>query len=365
MWTIDLPKQDCVGCGACENICPLGAISMLPDEEGFLYPHVDRELCTKCGTCHQHCPVMNGATDLFHDDEPLAVYAGWSLNHENRLSGSSGGIFGEVAEAVLAQRGYVAGAAYTSDHTVEHRVIHELSELPMLKKSKYLQSRIGHVFSEVRGLLARGETVFFVGTPCQCAGLIAFLGDKPNNLLLCDFVCHGVNSPAVHQRYINEVETFLGKHVQQINHRDKEEGWQNFQLSVSSEGEKYLLGGKRKNPFLRGFLTNLFLRPSCYNCPFKGSVHPVDLTLGDCWGYPHDEENGVSLMLVHTTAGQNLLTDLKEQICIHKYMLQQAILNNPSLLQSSTDRFHSRDIFFQNWIGGEPLNAVILEILGN
>ena len=30
----------CTGCGACASGCPKGAIHMLPDREGFLYPTV-------------------------------------------------------------------------------------------------------------------------------------------------------------------------------------------------------------------------------------------------------------------------------------------------------------------------------------
>ena len=42
-------KQNCTGCSACANICPRGCIKMTADEEGFLYPKVNEEMCMDCG----------------------------------------------------------------------------------------------------------------------------------------------------------------------------------------------------------------------------------------------------------------------------------------------------------------------------
>ncbi len=51
-----LDKAKCSGCTACVNVCPKGCISMKPDEEGFLYPHVEQSECVECGKCERHCP---------------------------------------------------------------------------------------------------------------------------------------------------------------------------------------------------------------------------------------------------------------------------------------------------------------------
>ena len=46
-----LPERgSCTGCGACASGCPKGAIHMLPDREGFLYPTVT-DACIQCGHC--------------------------------------------------------------------------------------------------------------------------------------------------------------------------------------------------------------------------------------------------------------------------------------------------------------------------
>lgn len=50
-------KEECCGCTACYAICPRGAISMVEDEEGFLYPQVDENKCIKCYMCLKTCPM--------------------------------------------------------------------------------------------------------------------------------------------------------------------------------------------------------------------------------------------------------------------------------------------------------------------
>ncbi len=50
-------KEDCCGCAACMAGCPVKAIRMEEDEEGFLYPKIQEEICIRCGKCIKICPV--------------------------------------------------------------------------------------------------------------------------------------------------------------------------------------------------------------------------------------------------------------------------------------------------------------------
>ena len=50
-------KELCCGCTACYAICPKNAITMEPDEEGFLYPVVNEEKCVRCYQCWKVCPI--------------------------------------------------------------------------------------------------------------------------------------------------------------------------------------------------------------------------------------------------------------------------------------------------------------------
>ena len=46
-------KETCIGCGACVNMCPVGAIQF--DENGKA--QINPEVCIKCKTCEGVCPV--------------------------------------------------------------------------------------------------------------------------------------------------------------------------------------------------------------------------------------------------------------------------------------------------------------------
>ena len=360
-----LPLEDCVGCESCVQVCPCEAIEMIQNEEGFYYPGIIEGKCISCGACETSCPICARVNTLYHENDTAAVYAAWSLDEEMRRAGSSGGIFGELATTILERDGYVVGAAYKTDHTVEHRVIHTVDELHEIKKSKYLQSRANNSYKRVKELLGESHEVLYVGTPCQCAGLLTFLNTKPENLVLCDFICHGVNSPWVHQRYVCEVERSMGEKITNIDHRDKMDGWNNFQFSAFCGDKKQLLGNKQKNPYLRGFLTNLFLRKTCYDCRFKGAISPTDITLGDCWGYRGEATSGVSLLLVHTPGGQQLLDTVKKKIHLEPYSLEEAKKSNPSIVSSSQDRFKARSVFLANLRENKhSFESIIYEILG-
>jgi len=360
---IDLPKSECTGCGVCKNICPTGALTMKADDEGFLYPCVNTDLCTSCQVCIDHCPVIQKEMAPFNMEPPLAVYAGWALDSDSRMSGSSGGMFGELAKYILEQGGYAAGAAYTEDHVVRHRIIHRIDELPILKKSKYLQSDTGTVFSDVRRLIEQGAAVLFTGTPCQCAGLLTFLGGHPANLILCDLICHGVNSPLVHKRYIEEAEDEIGEKVTRIDHRDKSGGWEKLQISVWCGDQKHVLGGKRVSPYVRGFLTDMYLRPVCYQCGFKGTGSPTDLTIGDCWGFPRDEPMGVSLILVHSEGGKQLLDQIRTNVWLEDYPLETALISNQQIIAPAQNRYKVRESFFPCWKRKGNLRDTVTELL--
>lgn len=199
--------EDCCGCSACFNICPVQAITMQEDREGFKYPKIDERSCINCGKCEKACPVLHAETAgrTLHP----AFYAVWNRQDEARLSSSSGGVFRVLAEDVLADGGVVYGAAFDVHNRLRHVRAESADALVPLTGSKYVQSEIGTAFCQVRADLKNGRRVLFTGTPCQVAGLYAFLGGDDANLLTADVLCHGVPSPAVFERYLESLA--LGK----------------------------------------------------------------------------------------------------------------------------------------------------------
>lgn len=84
-----------------------------------------------------------------------------------------------------------------------------------------------------------------------------------------------------------------------------------------------------KNIFLRGFLADLYLRPSCHACPAKNFKSGSDVTIGDFWGIQNvmpemDDDRGVSVVIVSTESGVNLFRGMRldnrvvdyESVCV-------------------------------------------------
>ena len=299
-------KQDCCGCGACAQICPRDCISMVADDEGFLYPEIDESRCIRCRKCETACPIL--AKQETQRTAPDA-YAAYANDDQIRLASSSGGIFSLLAQWVLRQNGVVFGAAFADDHSVHHIMIDSKMDLPLLQGSKYVQSRIESAYLEVRQQLEQGKTVLFSGVACQIAGLRAFLKKDWDNLYTVDVLCHGVPSPKVWQQYLNSQKQIYGSEMNRISFRNKAEGWKQFSMElVFQNGETYRKT-LHNDPYMRYFLSDICLRPSCYNCRFKELPHPSDLTLGDAWGIEGwmpemDDDRGASLVFVNTPAGQ-------------------------------------------------------------
>lgn len=334
-------KKDCCGCHACVSVCAKHCITMQTDSEGFLYPVVDKDSCTDCGLCEKVCPVIHQAAPV----EPQATYIAINRDEEIRLQSSSGGIFTLLAEQVIAEGGVVFGARFDADWSVIHAWTDTVEGLAVFRGSKYVQSRIGNTYREARAFLQQGRKVLFSGTPCQIAGLKKYLRKEYDNLLTVDFICHGVPSPGVWQRYLSELreelraERGVGKNtvplsmdelpvITGISFRDKTNGWKKFGFllcyaaseaasnSVSSSAikeEKEFLQPFPENPFMQGFLADVYLRPSCYACPAKSGKSGSDITIADAWGMDcfaveHDDDKGACYVLENTAKGTSYMS---------------------------------------------------------
>lgn len=352
-----LDKQKCCGCAACVQRCPKHCISLREDEEGFLYPEVEGTLCINCGLCEMVCPEIHQEKKK----EPLAVYAAKNKDEHVRMSSSSGGIFSALAESVLRQGGLVFGACFDDSWEVVHHYAEDLENTLAFRGSKYVQSKIGNSFLKVESFLKAGRLVLFSGTPCQIAGLKSFLRKEYDNLLTIDVICHGVPSPGIWRKYLDEEivrqcsrnSLFPSGHfptknifVDEISFRNKNSGWKEYGFflvfsSVDGNGDKHsfsLSTPYMENPFMKGFLADLFLRPSCYACPFKSGRSGSDITLGDFWGIQNvmpslDDDKGVSAVLVNTESGEKWINTLGVDFWATEY--EKVVAYNPALQQSA------------------------------
>ena len=349
---------NCCGCNACVQACPKHCIRMQEDSEGFLYPFVDRESCIDCGLCERVCPVINQNKPK----KPVVTLAAVNSDKSVRLASSSGGIFTLLAERTIDNGGVVFGAAFDENWDVKHICIDSKSELPKLRGSKYVQSIIGNCYKEAKTHLSAGKEVLFSGTPCQIAGLKKFLHKEYKNLKTVDVVCHGAPSPMVWRMYLDEVSSMYNiAQITDIKFRDKTEGWKNFSLSIKykdKEGaEKTFRETLNENVFMRCFLSNLCLRPSCYACPARDGKSGSDITLADLWGAENicpesDDDKGVSLILLRNKEF-SLPGFVKKEIEYSK-----AVMYNPSI-ESDVALPDKRDRFFRLLHRGGILKATV------
>lgn len=339
-------KTNCTGCSACANTCALNCIKMECDIEGFLYPIVDKKVCVNCGQCERVCPVSH------HQDEKCNVtaFAAKSKNVNTQRRSSSGGVFFELASYVIEKKGVVYGVALDDNMVAKHIRVSTMEELHRLRGSKYVQSEIGQTYKLIRQDLANGLYVMFTGTPCQVEGLTSYFGKKTQQLLLVDFVCHGVPSPKVLDRYLRELEVEKNSQIIKVEFRNKKVSWRRFSMSISFENGTEITETLDTNIYLRGFIDNLFLRPSCYKCKFKSESRSSDITLADFWGvqdiYPElYDNNGVSLCCVNTPLGQELISSVESDLNINEVDFEYAIRRN-SAYYSSVNQNRMRTWFF-------------------
>lgn len=386
-------KSDCCGCSACVQRCPAQCITIREDEEGFLYPVVDESRCIDCHLCEKVCPVINKSASL----KPLKVLAAQNKNENQRLRSSSGGIFVVLAEQTIRRGGVVCGARFDENWEVEHAFAGTLEELEPLMRSKYLQSRIGDCYKKTEQFLKQGREVLFAGTGCQIAGLNKFLRKNYDNLLTVDVICHGVPSPGIWREYINGLKGVsarsagVGKNtvlfsgalpsdstpvITGVNFREKQLGgfgWKKFGFVVS--GRSPVKGDQNsvllslafyKNAFMKAFLQNMILRPSCYECPSKDGRAGSDLTLADYWGcsgvHPDfDDDKGTSIIFVHTQKGSKKLSQCEDSLTTKTTKYEDAVRCNPSFYKSVAVPV-KRPLFWGLWNSGKTLDEVMAVI---
>ena len=347
-------KADCCGCNACGDICPKNAITFHTDPEGFWYPEVDPGKCIECGRCEKVCPVLN-VKELKKNDlaEPVC-YAAEHRNLEVIFDSTSGGVFSAMAEILYRSGGYVGGAVFNEDFSVSHYISADKGDMPRLRSSKYLQSSLEGFYTRVGSLVKAGEQVLVCGTPCQMAGLRAFLGKDYDNLLIADFICRGINSPKVWQKYLKSFEERYGSPVVYAKAKSKEYGWRNLTQKVILADGRHLYETLDQSNFTKGYLrTNVYCRPSCYDCKFKGFPRIADITLADFWGIERVDKSmeknlGTSLVLLNSQKGVRFFERFKARLHCFPVAFDSILAGNPALTRPLDPPRVDRDQFFRD-----------------
>lgn len=370
-------KLECCGCTACVSSCPRKCIEIIKDELGLEYPVVNDDSCIECGICSRVCPFIN----VYEYAKPMNCYAAMNNDDIVRLNSSSGGVFYAIASKIISEGGIVFGVVFDESLNVKHVWSETIDGILPMMGSKYLQSRIEDSYQNVKIFLERGRIVLFTGTPCQVAGLNHYLGKAYDKLHTIEVICHGVPSPAVWQSYMTE--TFVrpkGGRVKNtvlpsplmantsasvdVKFRDKRFGWKKYGFAIlplaSFRGEENsVLPSYRpifyepfyQNAYMKVFLKNWSLRPSCYNCKAKSGASHADITIGDYWGVDRsnnikDDDGGISCVICRSEKGYELMK-MTESLNVIPTEYEIVLQGNPSLEKSvsetkSSTYFHKK-----------------------
>lgn len=315
-----IQKNDCTGCGACWNICPKDCIDRKIDNQGFVYPKVNVNACINCEQCLKVCPLT---IDKKSKADKNTVYAAWSKDEKIRFTSTSGGVFTEFAYGIINRNGIAVGAAYDSDNIVKHIIVSDKKSVELIRQSKYVQSDTHDIFREIESKLQQGTPVLFCGAPCQVAGLKTFLNKDYKELVTVDFICRGVNSPKAYSYWLDELQDIYKSKIVKVWFKYKIKGWKKspFCTRVDFENGRVFVADANKNYFMRGYLMgNLYMRPSCSSCHFKGNERYSDITLADFWKISEelDDDKGTSMLMVNSDRGNNLLKEIEDNLHIFK-----------------------------------------------
>ncbi len=349
--------EKCTGCAACANICKHNAIEMHYDEEGFLRPHIDQKKCINCGLCKVTCPE-NISIGL--NEEPLGIYSGWSKDDNTRIRSASGGAFAEIAYYFINHfNAVVFGVTMNQNLDAVHICIERAEDMYKLQGSKYIQSHIGTAYRQVLQYLKKGRIVLFSGTPCQIGGLKKYIKKDFENLFTVDLICHGVPSKKIFEDYIKFLEGKIGHRVYDIKFRGKKYSWIFFNIAANSQvgslnyANFEYIGKYYDDPFIRAFLRDNILRPSCYQCQYTNVKRVADFTLADWWGYVGNcksdkgfEQKGVSLIFCNTPKSLSLINNMN--LLLKKRTLAEALKTNKSL-QHPFLKPSTRDDFWKDY----------------
>lgn len=326
--------RDCVGCLACYNSCPKQAISVVQNKQGFYRPLIEKKQCINCGQCDRICDkvFIEGTNTPFQKG-----FAFSNAHKEVKNHSSSGGAFYTIAKIILEEGGIVYACIFQNGQAL-HTRISSINQLLLASGAKYVQSLIGAAFIKIKSDLLDNKTVLFVGTPCQCAGLKAFLGKEYDNLLILDFICHGVPSPDLLQCHLRNISKGRKIDEESVNFRDKRQSIKSYGLSMSFEDGSSYYGSNSKDNYLKLFNYNYFFQESCYKCKFKKIKCNSDITIGDIWNDQikktlSDEE--YSLIIVNSLKGKKTI----KRICssgkiVEINILDELIVNNSRLVSS-------------------------------
>lgn len=324
-------RNKCAACYTCYNICPKNCISFNTDEFGIDFPVIDNKKCIGCNLCIKTCPANNNSSF----NNPKNAYATWSLDNEDRKTSASGGLASVLYNQIISEGGIAYGVCMDNDFNLNFKGAINKEELRGFKGSKYVHAFVNDSFTKVKEDLKNNKKVLFIGTPCQIDALKFYLGKEYESLYTADLICHGTPPITYLKEYIDVIKREENINPNKILFREDNEF--NFILCKDSIENRLYNKSGLYDEYIQGFLSALFYRECCYSCKYATNKRVSDITIGDFWGlglkepfnYPYT--GSISLALVNTDKGQDILNRSKDKLFIEKRSLEEAIEGNEQL----------------------------------
>lgn len=356
-----LEKNKCNGCGACAQICPHQCISMQEDFEGFLYPQIDNQKCIHCNLCDKVCPELHP----FNKQEPLDCLAAKNNDTIVKLESSSGGLFSALAEFIISKGGIVFGARFDNNWNVIMDYTNNKNDLWQYRGSKYVKCDVKQTYYQTKLFLENNLWVLYTGSSCQIAGLKRFLKKDYDKLLAVDYLCHGAPSPLLWRKYLLQITDGNISQIKEINFRNKKRGWRLFSLTISSQKGNLIDTVFSENTYMKAFLSDLSLRPSCYSCSARNGHASSDITIGDHWAIKnispeYDDDQGISLVLINSTKGMKIFKQLDVSSVTTDFQLSKK-WNGAFYLQTK-EHLHRKRFFKQLFYTNNVISLIEKEL---
>ena len=356
-------KEDCCGCTACKNICPKSAIEMKQDEEGFLYPHINKDKCIDCGLCKKACPILNKEKNNKIEQKGFIFQY---KDKEIRKESTSGGFFTAIAEYTLNNNGVVYGVSLDKDFVAKHERVTKKDDLWKFRNSKYVQSDPNETFKQVKDDLENKKQVLYSGTACEIEGLKSYLQKDYENLITVDVICRSVPSPLLWEKYIKEKNK--DNNIDKVYFREKKYGYKYSNLCMHSKDKLIYHNGIDTDPYLRAFFSNICSRPSCYNCKFKEQYHKADFTIWDCFNVDSydnsfDDDLGTTRVLVNTKKAEEVFNNISKNHNTKKIEVDK-LVNNFHQIFNSIKYNSRREEFFED-LNNEEISKVLKKYFSN
>lgn len=340
------PEERCTGCGACQSACPADCINLALNRAGDRVAVIDESRCTRCGKCSRICPGASPAraTRKPHGAGGLRSRSAGAPKLRLRRCGSCAGAASGGKRRLCLRCGL-----YRPHHGKTGAGRCTGTAVPTARQQICARCHRS-AYRKVQSDLKAGRQVLFTGTPCQVAGLYAYLGSDPPRLTTCDLVCHGVPEADTLNAYL---QTELNPAaIARLTFRDGD-GW--VMKAYGRDGGVLRRMDLKNSLYYNGFMEGYLYRTGCYTCPYATEKRVADLTLGDFWGigeetpYPNaaaELKKGLSLILVHTDKGQALLNACAPALVTTVRTPAEAVKKNHQLRHPTPDspaarRFHN------------------------